>query len=65
MRMDWLTEPRRAYLYRVALAVMALLTIYGVVDADTAPVWLGVVFAVLGIGSAGLATVNTTTKPKE
>ena len=63
--MDWFTETRRAYLYRVALAVMALLTIYGVVDADTAPVWLGVVFAVLGIGSAGLATANTTTKTKE
>lgn len=60
--MDWLTETRRAYIYRVALAVMALLTVYGIVDADTAPVWLAVVFAALGLGTSGLATVNTTTK---
>ena len=60
--MDWLTEARRAYLYRVALAVMAILTVYGIIDADTAPVWLAVVFAVLGLGTTGLATVNTSTK---
>lgn len=59
--MSWLTEQRRAYIYRVALAVMALLTIYGIVDSDTAPVWLAVVFAVLGLGTSGLATVNTST----
>ena len=61
--MDWLTEARRAYIYRVALAVMAILTVYGVVDSDTAPIWLAVVFAVLGLGTTGLATVNTSTKP--
>jgi len=60
--MEWLTEPRRAYVYRVALAVMAILTVYGVIDSDTAPVWLAVVFAVLGLGTTGLATVNTSTK---
>lgn len=60
--MSWLTEERRAWVYRVALAIMAVLTVYGVIDADTAPVWLGVVFAVLGLGTSGLATVNTSTK---
>jgi hypothetical protein len=59
--MDWLTESRRAYFYRVALALMAVLTVYGVIDADTAPLWLAVVFAVLGLGTSGLAAVNTST----
>lgn len=59
-----LTEPTRAYIYRVALAVLALLVIYGVVSAG-APVngWAELITAVLGIGSAGLATANTSTKP--
>lgn len=60
--MEWLTEARRAYVYRVALAVMAVLTVYGVVDSDTAPVWLAVIFAVLGLGTSGLASINTSTK---
>ena len=60
--MEWLTEARRAYIYRVALAVMAILTVYGIIDSDTAPVWLAVVFVLLGLGTTGLATVNTSTK---
>jgi len=60
--MAWFTEARRAWFYRIALAGMALATVYGVVDSDTAPVWLAVIFAVLGLGTSGLATVNTSTK---
>lgn len=60
--MEWLTETRRAWLYRIALAVMALLVVYGVVDEQTGNVWLGIVFAVLGLGSSGLATIHTSTK---
>ena len=60
--MSWLTEQRRAWIYRIALAVMALATVYGVVDSETGPVWLAVIFAVLGLGTSGLATVNTSTK---
>ena len=63
--LDFLTEARRAWLYRVALAVMAILTIYGIVDSETAPAWLAVVFAVLGLGTSGLATVNTSTSTDE
>ena len=59
--MDWLTEQRRAYFYRAATAIMALLVVYGVVDSETAPLWLAVVFAVLGLGTSGLATLNTST----
>ena len=60
--MTWFTEQRRAWIYRITLALMALATVYGVVDSSTAPVWLAVVFAVLGLGTSGLATVNTSTK---
>lgn len=60
---NWFTEARRAWFYRVALAVMALLTAYGVIDSDTAPIWLAVVFAALGLGTSGLAAANTSTKP--
>jgi len=62
--MDWLTEPRRAYIYRVALAVMALLVLYGLVGVDEAPAWIVVIGAVLGVGTTGLATLNTSTKTR-
>ena len=62
---NFLTEARRAWLYRVALAVMAILTIYGIVDSTTAPAWLAVIFAVLGLGTSGLAAVNTSTSNTE
>jgi len=61
--MTWLTEQRRAYAYRVALAVLAVLTAYGILGPEDVGVWTGVAAAVLGLGSAGLATANTSTKP--
>ena len=60
--MDFLTkipEATRAYFYRVSVAVMAVLILLDIIDSDKAPVILDVVFVVLGIGSAGLATANT------
>ena len=56
----WLNEPRRAYLYRVSLAVIPLLSIYGIVADNTLTLWAGIVAAVLNVG---LATANTSTKP--
>ena len=55
-------EHVRAYLYRLAVAVLALLALYGVIAGDDLPAILNVVAAALGLGSAGLAAVNTTTK---
>jgi hypothetical protein len=63
--MDWLTESRRAYFYRVALALMAVGTIYGIVDDTTGPAFLAVIFAVLGLGTSGLAAANTSTSNTE
>ncbi len=59
-----MSEAKRAYFYRIALAVMALAAAIGVVKGDDLPLWINIVGAVLGIGSAGLATANTKTHPE-
>lgn len=51
----------RGWIYRVLIAVGALLVAYGVVSADELAVWLGVVVAVLNIMPAG----NTSIKKPE
>lgn len=56
------SEPVRAYLYRLALAALAALVIWGVVDAEDLPTWANIVGAVLAVGSAGLASANTSIK---
>lgn len=57
------SEPTRAYIYRIALAVLAVLVVYGLLGPDEVPVWTEVVSAVLGIGATSLATANTSTRP--
>jgi hypothetical protein len=56
----WLTEQRRAWLYRLVTPVTVLLVAYGAVDEATAALWVGVVTAAL---TGGLAIRNTSTKP--
>ena len=64
--MNYLKDERiRAWIYRIALAVIALAAAYGLLGPDEVPVWTAVVAAVLGIVGNGLATVNTSTKPEE
>lgn len=46
----------RAWVYRVATAVMPLLIAYGIVDDQKAAMWIGVATAVL---VPGLAAANT------
>lgn len=46
----------RAWLYRVALAVVPLLIVYGVLDESSAPLWAALVGAVLASGSAVVHT---------
>ena len=61
-----LTDERtRAYLYRIVAAAIPLLILAGVITGEDAAVWLGLASAVLGLGGAGLATANTTTKPDQ
>lgn len=54
-----MTEAKRAYIYRVLLAALPLLTFYGLVTEEQVPLIVGLVSAVLGVG---LATANTSTK---
>lgn len=54
-----MSEPTRAYLYRVLLGAQPLVTAYGIVDDQKAALWVGLGAAVLGIG---LAAKNTSTK---
>jgi len=42
------TEPVRRALYPVVVAVVALLVAYGVIDAERAPLWIGLAVAILG-----------------
>jgi len=53
-----LTERQRAYTYRVFLATMPLLTAYGAVTEQTAPLFVALAGTVLGFG---LAAANTST----
>lgn len=62
--MDFFTDPtKRAYIYRVIVAVIPVLVLVGVVTNEDAAVWLGLASAVLGFGGATLATTNTSIKP--
>jgi len=52
-------EKIRAYIYAVLVAAVPVLLAYGILDEQTAALWLGLAAAVLGLG---LATANTSTK---
>lgn len=54
-----MNEATRAYLYRILLAALPLLTAYGVVAEEMVPLIVALVAAVLGVG---LAVGNTSTK---
>lgn len=53
------SEPTRAYIYRVLVAVQPLIIAYGVTTSEIAALWLSVIASVLGMG---LASANTSTK---
>lgn len=56
-------EKVRAYIYRVALAVIALAVVLGILDVEFVDEIDEIAVAVLGLGSAGLAARNTSTSP--
>lgn len=60
--MTWLTEPRRAWLYRVLVAASAVAVGYGLLNAEQAGLWLALGAAAL-LGN-GLAARNTSTHPR-
>lgn len=55
-----LSEPTRAYIYRVLFAVSVLAVAYGRISAAEAPLWLEFAAAVLGLSNL-LAAANTST----
>lgn len=50
---SWFTPRVRRYTYGVFAAIVALLISYGVLDNQTAPLWLALATALLGFGTAG------------
>jgi hypothetical protein len=52
------TPEVRGWIYRILIAVGAVLVTYGVLSADELAVWLGVVVAVLNV----MPSVNTSVK---
>lgn len=57
--MPWLTEPVRAWIYRVLVALTVLAVAYGLIAEEEAAAWVAVITALVG---NGLATLNTSTK---
>ncbi len=55
-------EKTRAWIYRVATALVPILTGYGVIEDSKAALWIGLVGAVLGLGTGALAAANTGAK---
>lgn len=52
----WLTPTMRRWAYGVAGAVVALCGVYGILDDSQGVVVLGLVAALLGLGTAGVHT---------
>lgn len=54
--LPFLTPRVRAWLYRVAVAVLALAAFYGLLADESIALWVGLVAAFLGSGTAALHT---------
>ena len=50
--LDWLTPGVRRWAYAVITALVPLLVVYGVLEAETAPLWAALAASVLGTGTA-------------
>ncbi len=61
--MSSLNAATRTWIYSVAVAAVPLLVGYGLVSADTAPLWLALIAAVLAAGPPLLAIRNVTPDP--
>lgn len=48
----WFTPRVRLYTYGVLAAIVSLLIAYGILDNQTAPLWLALVTSLLGFGTA-------------
>lgn len=55
------SEATRAYAYRILVAVLPVLTLYGIINESDLALWLNLAAAVLGVG---LAAANTSRNPE-
>ncbi|WP_040765610.1 phage holin [Varibaculum cambriense] len=51
-RFSWLTPAVRGWIYGIITALVPLLIIYGVLDEQTAPLWLALAASILGTSTA-------------
>lgn len=63
--MNSLDQTTRAWLYRIALVLIAVLIAIDVVNGGSAQSWVAWIAGAIGLGSAGLATKHTTRKRPE
>lgn len=63
--MPKLNEQTRAYIYRLAGALLLAAVVYGLIDNDDVDMWMQVVTAVLGLAPVALAVKNTSTDPNK
>ena len=57
-----MSEQTRAWIYRAAVAIIAIAGVYHLVNPDQAAAWVNAAAAIAGLGSAGLAAGHTSTK---
>jgi hypothetical protein len=57
-------EPVRKYLYTLLVPVVAVLIYFGIVDNESAPLWIGLVTALLGVPAVEVARSKVTPVPK-
>lgn len=55
----------RKWLYSVAVAVVPLLVLYGAISQESAPLWLAVIAAFLGVAAPAMALRNLTPNAPE
>lgn len=58
-------EPVRAYLYGLLAPVVAVLVGYGFLDNESAPLWIALATAVLGVPAVELARRRVTPTGRE
>ena len=59
-----MSEQHRAWVYLAATVVLVGLLIAGVISNDDVALYLGLIGSAIGLGASGLATANTSRKPK-
>ncbi|WP_428639705.1 phage holin [Schaalia sp.] len=50
--LEWLTPDVRSWLYRITLALIPILVAYGILESQTAPLWIALAASVLSTGTA-------------